>query len=129
MLSISRQTQQVEARAPLRVARPIDTTALSTTAFTLYAAGADDFVLQHLAVANVTGSAATYTIHIVPAGGAVATSNAVCRGVSLAANTTETVDGLIGHLVQPGATIEALCSVNDAINVFGWGWAVGGEYG
>ena len=120
---------QPEANHLLRVPRPIDLVALQTTAGTILTARADaDFQIEHIFVANVSGSAATYTLHLVPASGSVSTANKVIDAEAISANSSSVVFALKGMMLQPGMTLRGLGSANDAINIGGWGYDFQGQY-
>lgn len=120
---------QQQRRLPsLRTAQPIEPVSLTTTIATVIAAKADaDFLVSHLWVANVTGLAATYTLHFVPSGGTASTANMVAFQTSLGANASAIVDVAINHRLPEGASIQALCSTANAINIGGWGYDQRGD--
>jgi hypothetical protein len=121
--------------APALVSRrqqPIGTVRLQTTVTTLYTANdTQDFLIRHLWAANIDGSARTITVYLVAAGGAAGDANAICKGYSIAANTTVRLDFIAGNgfgsLLQPGMFIQALASSNDTVNMGGWGQEVVGD--
>ena len=120
---------QTEANHLLRVPRPIDLFALQTTAGTILTARDDaDFQIEHLFASNVSGSAATFTLHLVPKSGSVSTANKVIDAETISANSSGVVFALKGMMLQPGMTLRGLCSVNDAINIGGWGYDFQGQY-
>jgi hypothetical protein len=112
--------------------QPIGTVALQTTLTTLYTANEHDFMVRHLWAANIDGSARTITMHMVPEGGTASDANAICKGYSIAANTTLRLDFIAGNdfgsLMQPGMFLQALASTNNTVNVGGWGQEVVGVY-
>jgi hypothetical protein len=115
-----------------RQAQPIALTPLQTTVSTLYTAKADmDFMIRHIWAANIDSSARTITVYLVPSGGTAADSNAVCKAYSIAANTTVRLDFLTsstyGSLLQPGMSLQALASVQNVVNVGGWGQDIIGD--
>jgi hypothetical protein len=58
----------------------------------LYTAGAGkEAIVSSIAIANVTGSDATYRIYIRAAGAAAADANALTKDVTATANTTTTI--------------------------------------
>lgn len=77
--------------------------------------------VQRLAVTNVSGSAATLTLHAVPSGGTAADGNAEMKGLSVAANTAVDLSDLIGGLYEAGTKLRALASAADALVLHGWG--------
>ena len=117
--------QQVRRQKALRAAQPIEPTQLGTSAATIYTARADsDFLISHLWVANVTGGAVTYTLYFVPSGGTAGTGNAAVFQGSLAANAREVVEVAVNHRIPSGATVQALCSSANAVNIGGWGFDI-----
>jgi hypothetical protein len=127
-------TRTTFERAPegvLRRQQPIGLTRLQTSVSTLYTApDSFDFLIRHLWAANIDGSARTITIYLVASGGAASDANAVCKGYSIAANTTVRLDFIAGNtygsLMQPGMALQALASVADVVNMGGWGQEVVG---
>ena len=78
---------------------------------------------ESIVVANVTGSAATFTLYSVPSGGSAATSNAVFYQVSVPANTTWVGRYPGGAWVMPGgSTLQGLASSASAVTI-----TVGGQ--
>lgn len=122
------QTEQ-QPRSQLLLPKPLAITPLQTTASIIYTADpVADFWIVHLWVANTTGGAVTYSLHFVPPSGSVAVANAAVLSRSLAANTSEVVDVAVNHRIPAGSTIRALCGVNNAVNLGGWGYDFFGEY-
>jgi hypothetical protein len=74
-----------------------------------------------LAVANITGSAATLSINAIPSGGSIGDSNAEMRAVSIAANTSVDLTALIGGLYPAGTAIKAYAGTGSALVIHGWG--------
>lgn len=126
MTSTLQTRQEVSARTALRAAQIIETVALTGVAQTIYTAGRGDFVIEHLRVCNTSGSAQSYSIHIVPSGGTAATGNAAALAAPLAANEAATVPALIGERIPPGYSLQALCSAS--VNIGGNGYEEFGEY-
>jgi hypothetical protein len=79
------------------------------------------FEVKRLAVANVTGSAATLTLHTVPDGGSIATGNAEMVGYSVAANTAVDLTDFLGGLYEGGATLQCWSNTNGALVIHGHG--------
>jgi hypothetical protein len=131
--SPSRVTTEEAPKLVARRQQPISLTTLTTTAQTLYTASElYDFMIRHLWAANITGGAVTITLYLVADGGSAADSNAICKGYSIAANTTARLDFIagteFGSLMQPGMMLQALASANSSINMGGWGQEVVGNY-
>lgn len=120
--------QQVRRQSSLRAAQPIEPVQLQTTVSTLYTAKDDaDFWIQHLWAANVTGGALTLTLYFVPDGGTAGAANTAMATVSIAANTSVVLDVAVNHRLPVGASLQALCSSNDGINIGGWGYDQTGD--
>lgn len=119
-----------QTRAALNIPRPIDVVQLQTTVSTAFTARDDaDFQVESLIASNMTGSAATVTIYMVPDGGAAGAANTIVFQKQVPANDWITVFHRENQgLLQPGMTLEALCSVNDAVNLFGYGFDYQGVY-
>jgi hypothetical protein len=129
--SPNRATIEKAPEGVLRRQQPIGTTQLQTTVSTLYTAPATfDFLIRHLWAANIDSSARTVTVYLVASGGTASDANAICKGYSIAANTTVRLDFIAGQtfgsLMQPGMTLQALASVADTVNMGGWGQEVVG---
>lgn len=72
-----------------------------------------------LSVVNVTGSAATITLHSVPPSGAAGDGNAELKAFSVAAATSVDLTALVGGLYEAGTTLEAVSSVDQALVLHG----------
>lgn len=77
-------------------------------------------VVRQLALANVTGTAATVSINTVPAGGAIGDGNAEMKGVSVPANSTTDITDKIGQFYAAGTVMKAYSGTTNAIVVHGW---------
>jgi hypothetical protein len=121
---------ETSQRGVLRAPRPVDVVQLQTTATTVFTARSDaDFQLEHLVAANMTASADYVTLYMVPDGGAAGATNQMLYQVAIAAKSFVTIfDRDRMGLLQPGATIQALCGVNDAVNIWGFGHDYQGRY-
>lgn len=114
----------------LQVPKPFGITQLQTTSTIIYTALTQaDFWVIHFWAANVTAASKTYTIYFVPDGGSPGLSNCVLFEKTIAANTSERVDAAINHVITPLSTIRALCSVNNGVNIGGWGYDYTGAFG
>lgn len=120
-----------DPRATLRIPRPIDVFQVQTTAGTIFTARDDaDFQIEALTATNVTASPDYITLHLVPDGGSVSTANTIVYQREIQAKTSVTIFSreYMG-LMQPGMTLQALCGVNDAVNIWGFGYDYQGIYG
>lgn len=118
------------SRSALRIPRPINVFQAQTTAGTVFTARDDaDFQIVHLVAANTTNTADYVTVYLVPSGGAAGADNLIVYQKAVAAKDWITIfDENNRGLLQPGATLQALCGVNDAINVWGHGYDYQGVY-
>lgn len=90
------------AYTPKKMALSNVASTVETTVYTAPAAGA---IVKQIIVANVTATAATISISIVPAAGAAGVTNRIMEQVSLAGNTVTTLD------------MTAVMVVNDFISI------------
>ena len=91
--------------------------------------GKQNFQIESLLATNVTGSDTYITVHLVPSGGSASTANTIIYQRTVPAKTGVTVfDKEHLGLLQPGMTLQALCGVNDAINMWGHGYDYQGVY-
>lgn len=105
---------------------PIDhlliTGTTSGAAQTLYTVRAGVMLkVRRLAVANLTGSAATLSLNAIPSGGAIGDGNAELKGYSVAANTAVDLTEIVGGLYQAGTVIKAYSGTGSALVLHGWG--------
>lgn len=119
-----RNTQDVYA-VPQRTV-PLDhlliTATTSGAAQTFYTVRASVMLrVRQLSVVNVTGSAATLSLHSIPSGGTIGNANAELIGFSIAANTAVDLTGLVGGLYQEGATLKVYSGTGSALVIHGWG--------
>ncbi|WP_299949074.1 hypothetical protein [uncultured Ruegeria sp.] len=125
-----RFTTDVENRSALKAPRPIDIVQLQTTVSTVATARTDaDFQIESLVANNTSGTADYVTVHLVPSGGSASTANTIAYQVVVAGNgMTVIFDREKQGLLQPGATVQALCGVNDRVNIWGYGFDYQGVY-
>ena len=76
--------------------------------------------IRQLSVVNVSGSAATLTLHSVPESGSVSDANAELKGFSVGANSAVDLTGLVGGLYGPGTQLSARASASSALVLHGW---------
>ena len=94
----------------------VPATALTTSAASLYSApSSTTTTIKTIVLANVTAADVTVTVHLVASGGSVGTSNKILGAVTISANTTEFIDTAV--VIPTGASIQALCSSNAAVNI------------
>lgn len=123
-----RQRQEIEAPRLLKSRQEIPLVR-AQTAFSTILTARDDayFEIEGLWVANVTSAAHDYSVCLVAPAGSASSANALIWESSLAANTAGLAGGAAGMLVPPGYTVQVNTDLNDAVNVYGWGWNIVGD--
>ena len=126
-----RVAQEIDPRARLSVPVPIDLFQCQTTAGTAFTADSSaEMHIHSLVASNVTGTADSITVYLVPDGGSAGATNLYVSQKEVPARDWVTIfDANNVGLLQPGATLQVLCGVNDAVNIFGWGYEYSGAYG
>ncbi len=119
-----RNSQEIGPYIPARVV-PIDhlliTATTSGTAQTLYTVRSGVMLkVKQLACVNVTGSAATLSLHAIPDGGTIGNSNAELLAVSVPANTAANLTDYVGGLYKAGAVLKVYAGTGSAIVIHGW---------
>ena len=119
------RTQAEQGRIQRR-AVPIDMLRITATtlggAQVLYTVGERRmFALSRLVVCNVSGSAATLSLCVVPSGGSAAATNAAIYGYSVAANVSVDLTDWMGGLYDTGTTLEVFAGTTDVLNIHGAG--------
>lgn len=124
--------QQVEPQplSALRVPQPVSVVQVQTTVTTIKTARDDaDFQIESLVATNVTGTADYVTVYLVPSGGSAAASNMIVYQRAVPAKSGVALfDRENMGLLPPGSFLQALCGVNDAVNVWGYGYDYQGLY-
>lgn len=69
--------------------------------------------IDKLTVTNVSAANATITVHLVPAGGAAGTSNAIVKVI--APGATWTAPEIVGHNLEAGDAVSTIASVANAL--------------
>ena len=109
-------------RRPVPIAHLSVTATTSGTAQTLFTVRDNvAFEVKRLAVANVTGSAATFSLHSVPSGGTIGIGNAELFAVNVPANSSADLTDFIQGFYAQGTTLEVYSGTNAALTVHGWG--------
>lgn len=108
----------------LRVPKPIDVFQLQSTVSTVFTAQEEfDFQIESLVASNVSGAADYVTMHLVPDGGSASAANMIVHQKAIPANAGTTIFNRENMgLLQPGMMLQALCSTNDAVNIYGFGY-------
>jgi hypothetical protein len=95
----------------VNLAQIIESQAVPATATTLYTAAAATRVqVTKLAVFNATAGAATYTLYLVPSGGAAGVTNEITPPTSVAAGATINDPNIPGMVLMPGDYIAIAAS-------------------
>ena len=91
---------------------------LAATAATLYTCptGMKARILAATAT-NDTTTAVTYTLYIVPSGDSAGVANLVCNAQPLNDSESNTVNEIIGHVLEPGDTLQGLASTADQVTL------------
>ena len=83
--------------------------AMTTSTSTLFTVQTGrQYAVTDIEITNTSGGSLTYSVYLVPSGGAAAASNALFATVSIAANTTFQWKGQ--QVITAGATIQAIGS-------------------
>lgn len=123
-----RQQTEREPLTLLRVPMPIDIVQLQTTVSTIFTA-VNDFQITGLYLSNVTASGGTATIHLVPSGGTADITNMILSEYAVGGRTMVNIFNETNVcMMQPGSTLQALCDLNDDINIWGHGYNYQGQY-
>ena len=124
---MTRDAIRVKTQDPFVSARKVPiphllvTATTSGTAQTLLTARTDALTqIGHLAVVNATAAAATLTLHSIPDGGTIGTSNAELVAVSIPANTAANLTDYIGQFYVGGAVLKAYSDTASALVLHGW---------
>ena len=96
----------------------VPSTLLDATVATLYTVPAvTRAVIQKATVTNLDTVARTVTVHLVPSGGTAADTNAILKAYPVPANFTLDLPDLGSHVLEPGATIQALGSAASVLSL------------
>jgi hypothetical protein len=80
--------------------------------------------ITNCSITNAGSGAITYTIHIVPSGDTADSTNIVADAQSLSEGTTEIVSQLIGAVLLPGDSLQALAGSATSLNIYVAGYQV-----
>lgn len=93
-----------------------DSRQLSTSASTYYTVpSSTTSIVKQILLANITSSDATATIHFIPDGGSLSSTNKIFGEITISANTTQVVD--LSSVISNGVRIQALSGTASAINI------------
>lgn len=97
-------------------AKPLITAAYAANSeATQYTATNVKTIIDKFTATNVSASAATLTIRLVPSGGSASASNAIVYQKSVASGATETFPEIVGHILESGGFISTLASAASAL--------------
>lgn len=74
-------------------------------------------ILDKVTLSNTTGGAITVDLHLVPNGGSATATNKILSAKSIGANSTDTCPEVVGHVLEPGGTIQALASAATSVGL------------
>jgi hypothetical protein len=74
-------------------------------------------ILDKVTLCNTTAAAVTIDLHLVPAGGSATAANKVLDAVSINRHTTYSAVDVVGHVLEPGGTIQAVASSAAAVSL------------
>lgn len=104
-----------------RLVNPTQLTTSASTIYTVSGVGVSVAVKQ-IMISNVSGSAASFSMHIVPSGGIAGSANLMSPGVAIAPNSFITID--IDQVMVTGDFISAFASASASLNVMVSGYEV-----
>jgi hypothetical protein len=91
---------------------------LATTPRQLYVCPPNTYVkISATTLSNASATAASATLHLVPAGGQPSTATQITPGQSINAGATYVATELNNHILQPGDSIWGSADLTSAINV------------
>ena len=78
-------------------------------------------IIDKFTVTNTTASAATFSAHIVPQGGAVGVTYAVISGRSISPGETYQCPELVGQIMAPNSFLSTVAGTASALSIRGSG--------
>lgn len=91
---------------------------LTTSAAIYYTAPSNTYaVIKQMSLSNTTASAVTVTIYLVNDAGAPSAADQLITAKALAANETWVAYQANGQVLEPGYTIQALCSAATSVTL------------
>lgn len=91
-----------------------------------YTANSVKTLIDKFTVSNVTANNATIAINVVAGGGTASSANLVLPTRTIAPGECYTVDGLIGHVMEPNSFISTLAGTASALVIYASGREVTG---
>lgn len=95
----------------------LESTQLAAAQTTLYTATGVRTILDKISATNVSGSAATVTVNLVPTGGSAGGTNTIVSAKSLQAGESYGFPELVGHVLNQGGFVSVLAGTAAAINL------------
>lgn len=83
-------------------------------------------IIDKMTLCNTTAGAVTVTVDLVDSGGTAGASERVISARSIGAGETYTCPEVVGHILNSGDTIQALCSANTSVTIRASGRQVSG---
>lgn len=118
---VDQQISEYVPARPVPISHALITATTSGAAQTVYTVRVGVMLkIKQLTVANVSGAAATLTLHSIPSGGTIVDSNAELKAYSVAANTAIDLTSLVGGLYEAGTTIKVYSGTGSALVLHGW---------
>lgn len=90
---------------------------LSNANVTYYTSTNVRTIIDKLTLVNTTAGAVTATVDAVDNGGAAGVTERLISARSIAAGETYTCPEVVGHVLNPGDSIQALASANTSITI------------
>lgn len=103
------------AITPRTFSESVQLTASAATYVAAVAAGR--ILIDKFTLVNTDTVPRTATVHIIASGGAASTANMIIQAKGLQAGETYTCPEIVGHVLEPGAFIQALASTTTVINL------------
>jgi hypothetical protein len=95
----------------------VESTQLTASQTTLYTATGLRAILDKFSATNISGSAATVTVNLVPSGGSAGGTNPIVSAKSLQAGESYGFPELVGHVLNQGGFVSVLAGTASAINL------------
>lgn len=89
------------------------------TSQTLFAMGSFITEVGKVTVTNTSGSSATLSVHMVPSGSVIGDANKEIDALTVPANYTLRIDGLLGGMYAPSGSLEVYSGTSGALNIRG----------
>ena len=90
---------------------------LTNSNATYYTATNVRTIIDKMTLCNTTGGAVTVTVDLVDSGGSAGVSERVISALSINAGQTYTCPEVVGHVLNAGDSIQALCSASTSVTI------------